>query len=142
MTENRTAIDVSGRLKTVRLQVGVLRPTRTKLKACYRLREQHQERGYTVVTSEKNSSGICFFESVLSASPTRNDETNVVTLVVRQLFAFRKRHRLREMRWNAEDVLCAGVLLGAVLVATGFVLAAWFIFSRAEAEMHLIPDVM
>jgi len=33
-----------------------------------------------------------------------------------------------------------GVLLGAVLVATGFVLADWFIFSRAEAEMHLIPD--
>src|SRR5882672_11596236 len=33
-----------------------------------------------------------------------------------------------------------GVLLGAVLVATGFVLAAWFIFSRGEAEIHLIPD--
>jgi len=33
-----------------------------------------------------------------------------------------------------------GVLLGAVVVASGFVLADWFIFSRAEAEIHLIPD--
>ena len=33
-----------------------------------------------------------------------------------------------------------GALLGAVVVVAGFVLADWFIFSRAEAEIHLIPD--
>jgi len=33
-----------------------------------------------------------------------------------------------------------GVLLGAMVVAAGFVLADWLIFSRAEAEIHLIPD--
>jgi len=76
MTENRTAIDVSGRLKTVRLQVGVLRrPPGDKAESVFiGCASNIKSEGYTVVTSEKNSSGICFFESVLSASPTRNDE--------------------------------------------------------------------
>ena len=55
MTENRTAIDVSGRLETVRLHVGVLRrPPGDKAESVFiGCASNVKSEGYTIVTSEK-----------------------------------------------------------------------------------------
>jgi len=45
-----------------------------------------------------------------------------------------------EVKGMRKMFFALGVLLGAVVVAAGFALADWFIFNRAEAEIHLIPD--
>jgi hypothetical protein len=45
-----------------------------------------------------------------------------------------------EVKGMRKMFFALGVLLGAIVLAAGFALANWFIFSRAEAEIHLIPD--
>jgi hypothetical protein len=47
---------------------------------------------------------------------------------------------LRIKRGMRKMLIVLGVLIGAIVIAGIFVLANWFVFSRAEAEVHLIPD--
>jgi hypothetical protein len=47
---------------------------------------------------------------------------------------------LESKRGMKKMLIVFGALLGAIVAAVIFVLADWFIFSRAEPEIHLIPD--